>query len=120
MKDKTQVYSSRYRDHIRTRLTHVLEVMQIARTISRALDLNEDLTEAIALGHDLGHTPFGHTGERTINKILNEEIKLKNGPNKLLNEFKGFKHNWQGIRIVSDLAKPYFEYKGINITNYSK
>ena len=64
LKHKTQVFFSPYDDHFRTRMTHTLEVSQIARTISRALQLNEDLTEAIALGHDLGHTPFGHSGER--------------------------------------------------------
>ena len=68
LKHKTQVFLSPESDHYRTRLTHTLEVSQIARTISRALRLNEDLTEAIALGHDLGHTPFGHAGERTLEK----------------------------------------------------
>ena len=69
LKDKTQVFLAPYGDHFRTRLTHVLEVAQISRTISRALGLNEDLSEAIALGHDLGHTPFGHAGEQALNKI---------------------------------------------------
>ncbi|MDR3643768.1 MAG: HD domain-containing protein, partial [Clostridia bacterium] len=69
LKHKTQVFISPEGDHYRTRLTHTLEVSQIARTISRALRLNEDLTEAIALGHDLGHTPFGHAGERALNEI---------------------------------------------------
>lgn len=69
LKHKTQVFLSPQGDHYRTRLTHTLEVSQIARTISRALRLNEDLTEAAALGHDLGHTPFGHAGERTLNRI---------------------------------------------------
>lgn len=85
LKHKTQVFFSPLGDHYRTRMTHTLEVAQIARTISRALALNEDLTEAIALGHDLGHTPFGHTGESVLNKLL------KNG----------FKHNEQSIRMVS-------------------
>ena len=66
LKHKTQVFFSPYDDHFRTRMTHTLEVSQIARTIARALSLNEDLTEAIALGHDLGHTPFGHSGERVL------------------------------------------------------
>ena len=70
LKHKTQVFLSPESDHYRTRLTHTLEVSQIARTISRALFLNEDLTEAIALGHDLGHTPFGHAGERAINELV--------------------------------------------------
>ena len=85
LKHKTQVFLSPVGDHYRTRLTHTLEVSQIARTIARALRLNEDLTEAIALGHDLGHTPFGHTGERVLNDIM---------PN-------GFKHNEQSIRVVT-------------------
>src|SRR3989339_1253689 len=87
LKHKTQVFISPIGDHYRTRLTHTLEVAQIARTIARALRLNEDLTEAIALGHDLGHTPFGHAGEAVLNQIL---------PN-------GFKHNEQSLRIVEML-----------------
>ena len=87
LKHKTQVFLSPYNDHFRTRLTHTLEVSQIARTISRALKLNEDLTEAIALGHDLGHTPFGHCGESILNEIL---------PN-------GFFHNIQSVRVVEVL-----------------
>src|SRR5574344_1143968 len=87
LKHKTQVYLSPYNDHFRTRLTHTLEVSQIARTISRALALNEDLTEAIALGHDLGHTPFGHCGEGVLNELM---------PN-------GFHHNIQSVRVVEIL-----------------
>ena len=70
LKHKTQVFFSPYDDHFRTRMTHTLEVSQIARTLARALNLNEDLTEAIALGHDLGHTPFGHSGERVLNELF--------------------------------------------------
>ncbi len=84
LKHKTQVFFSPYDDHFRTRMTHTLEVSQIARTISRALDLNEDLTEAIALGHDLGHTPFGHSGERVLNELMPD----------------GYKHNEQSVRVV--------------------
>ena len=84
LKHKTQVFFSPYDDHFRTRMTHTLEVAQIARTISRALDLNEDLTEAIALGHDLGHTPFGHSGERVLNELM---------PN-------GYRHNEQSVRVA--------------------
>lgn len=84
LKHKTQVFFSPYDDHFRTRMTHTLEVSQIARTISRALDLNEDLTEAIALGHDLGHTPFGHSGERVLNELMPE----------------GYRHNEQSVRVV--------------------
>lgn len=87
LKHKTQVFLSPFNDHFRTRLTHTLEVSQIARTISRALKLNEDLTEAISLGHDLGHTPFGHCGEGILNEIL---------PN-------GFFHNLQSVRVVEVL-----------------
>ncbi|MDD3594297.1 MAG: deoxyguanosinetriphosphate triphosphohydrolase [Candidatus Gastranaerophilales bacterium] len=85
LKHKTQVFLSPEGDHYRTRLTHTLEVAQIARTISRALRLNEDLTEAIALGHDLGHTPFGHTGEEVLNSLLKG----------------GFRHNEQSVRVVT-------------------
>ncbi|MBQ3641451.1 deoxyguanosinetriphosphate triphosphohydrolase [bacterium] len=84
LKHKTQVFFSPYDDHFRTRMTHTLEVAQIARTIARALRLNEDLTEAIALGHDLGHTPFGHSGERVLNQLM---------PN-------GYRHNEQSVRVV--------------------
>ena len=87
LKHKTQVFLSPFDDHFRTRLTHTLEVSQIARTIARALALNEDLTEAIALGHDLGHTPFGHCGEG----VLNELVK------------GGFHHNLQSVRVVEVL-----------------
>ena len=87
LKHKTQVFLSPYNDHFRTRLTHTLEVSQIARTMSRALRLNEDLTEAIALGHDLGHTPFGHCGEAMLDELL---------PN-------GFHHNVQSVRVVEVL-----------------
>jgi len=87
LKHKTQVFIAPFGDHYRTRLTHTLEVMQIARTISRALRLNEDLTEAIALGHDLGHTPFGHSGEDALNDAYPE----------------GFQHNEQSLRVVEKL-----------------
>ncbi|OGI03759.1 MAG: deoxyguanosinetriphosphate triphosphohydrolase [Candidatus Melainabacteria bacterium GWF2_37_15] len=87
LKHKTQVFLSPLGDHYRTRMTHTLEVSQIARTIARALRLNEDLTEAIALGHDLGHTPFGHSGEYVLNELLDN----------------GFKHNEQSLRVVDSL-----------------
>src|SRR5690554_4289829 len=89
LKHKTQVFITPEGDHYRTRLTHTLEVTQIARTISRALSLNEDLTEAIALGHDLGHTPFGHAGEETLNNICSF----------------GFLHNEQSLRVVDYLER---------------
>ncbi len=97
LKYKTQVFLSPERDHYRTRLTHTLEVSQIARTISRSLQLNEDLTEAIALGHDLGHTPFGHAGERALNACFPE----------------GFRHNEQSVRVVRVLEK---NGQGLNLT----
>ena len=97
MKHKTQVFLVPTGDHYRTRLTHTLEVSQIARTISKALHLNEDLTEAIALGHDLGHTPFGHAGEETLNEIV---------PG-------GFNHADQSLRVVDLLEK---DGRGLNLT----
>ena len=97
LKQKTQVFLSPEGDHYRTRLTHTLEVAQIARTIARALRLNEDLTEAIALGHDLGHTPFGHAGERALNRLC---------PG-------GFTHYRQSLRVVDFLEK---DGKGLNLT----
>ena len=96
LKHKTQVFIAPEGDHYRTRLTHTLEVSQIARTIARALRLNEDLTEAISLGHDLGHTPFGHTGENVLNEI----------------HPGGFKHNEQSLRVVDTLEGG----KGLNLT----
>lgn len=97
LKHKTQVFLSPYGDHYRTRLTHTLEVSQIARTIARCLKLNEDLTEAIALGHDLGHTPFGHAGERALTTALG----------------RPFRHNEQGVRVVEKLEK---DGRGLNLT----
>ena len=97
LKHKTQVFLSPEGDHYRTRLTHTLEVSQIARTIARALMLNEDLTEAIALGHDLGHTPFGHAGERSLNELV---------PG-------GFRHYEQSVRVVEKLEK---NGQGLNLT----
>ncbi len=97
LKDKTQVFLAPEGDHYRTRLTHTLEVSQISRTIAKALRLNEDLTEAIALGHDLGHTPFGHAGERALNRICPD----------------GFEHHLQSIRVVEHLEK---RGRGLNLT----
>ncbi|ACB84796.1 deoxyguanosinetriphosphate triphosphohydrolase [Natranaerobius thermophilus] len=97
LKHKTQVFISPEGDHYRTRLTHTLEVAQIARTVAKALFLNEDLTEAIALGHDLGHTPFGHAGEMVLNELVNDG---------------GFQHNNQSLRVVDFLERP----GGLNLT----
>ena len=96
LKSKTQVFVRPKCDLIRTRLTHTLEVSQIARTISRALNLNEDLVEAISLGHDVGHTPFGHAGEEALNKITSD----------------GFKHNIHSVRVLDKLAK---DGRGLNL-----
>lgn len=98
LKDKTQVFLAPEGDHYRTRLTHTLEVAQNARTIARALRLNEDLTEAIALGHDLGHTPFGHAGERALNEVCGSG---------------GFQHAKQSLRVVEFIEK---EGEGLNLT----
>ena len=89
LKRKTQVFLSPVGDHYRTRLTHTLEVSQIARTISRGMGMNEDLTEAVALGHDLGHSPFGHCGEAVLNEICPH----------------GFKHYLQSVRVVEEIEK---------------
>ena len=97
---KTQVFLAPEGDHYRTRLTHTLEVVQVARSISRLLRLNEDLTEAIALGHDLGHTPFGHAGETALNALL---------PN-------GFRHNEQSLRVVDRLERIREDFTGLNLT----
>ncbi|HEX3014792.1 MAG TPA: dNTP triphosphohydrolase, partial [Desulfobacteria bacterium] len=96
LKHKTQVYLAAKGDHFRTRLTHTLEVSQIARTIGRGLGLNEDLIEAIALGHDVGHTPFSHSGERALNRLL---------PG-------GFRHNENSVRVVTKIEK----HRGLNLT----
>jgi dGTPase len=101
LKHKTQVFIAPSGDHYVTRLTHTLEVSQIARTIARALNLNEDLTEAISLGHDLGHTPFGHVGEEVLNEIY---------PG-------GFSHNIQSVRVVEVLEK---EGEGLNLTREAR
>ena len=97
LRQKTQVFLLAKGDHYRTRLTHTLEVSQNARTIAKALRLNEDLVEAIALGHDLGHTPFGHAGERALNQVCP----------------LGFRHNEQSVRVVERLEK---HGRGLNLT----
>ncbi|MCM1185542.1 MAG: dNTP triphosphohydrolase [Lachnoclostridium sp.] len=111
MMHKTQVFNANLGDHYRNRLTHTLEVSQIARSIGKALGLNDELIEAIALGHDLGHTPYGHVGERTLDNILRgraiPEIK---------DQGDGFKHNLQSLRIVDELESRCLEYNGINLT----
>ena len=107
---KTQVFLAPQGDHYRTRLTHTLEVAQIARTIARALGLNEDLTEAIALGHDLGHTPFGHVGEQAISTCLAKHRGLD--PNAPENQ-QLYRHNIQSLRVVDVIEN---NGKGLNLT----
>jgi len=119
LKHKTQVFIPFEGDHYRTRLTHTLEVTQVARTMARALGLNEDLTEACALGHDLGHTPFGHSGEKVLNRILSGgEPALPLEP-KVAAGAGAFKHNYQSVRVVDVLEKRY-EHPGLNLTNETR
>ena len=99
---KTQVFLNHEGDLFRTRLTHSIEVAQIARSVARALRLNEDLTEAIALAHDLGHTPFGHAGQEALNDCMRD--------------FGGFEHNLQSLRVVEVLEERYAEFPGLNLT----
>lgn len=113
MRGKTQVFMLQNNDYIRTRITHTLEVNQIAKTIAIALGQNIELVEAIALGHDIGHTPFGHIGERTLRDILEKD---KETPK----EKKGFKHNLQALRLLCELEQgaDYPGIKGLNLTKY--
>src|ERR1700722_7011006 len=100
---KTQVFTTRYSDHFRNRLTHTIEVAQIARTVAGALGLNTDLTEALALVHDIGHPPFGHAGERKLDELL-----------KPFGD--SFNHNLQALRIVEKFEQRYLECPGLNLT----
>jgi dGTPase len=102
LKHKTQVFVNTEGDHFRTRITHSIEVAQIARSIAKYLNLNEDLTETLSLAHDLGHTPFGHAGEDALNECMEN--------------FGGFDHNLQTLRIVLFLENKYFKFKGLNLT----
>ncbi len=99
---KTQVFVNDEGDYYRTRLTHTLEVAQVARSIARALGVNEDLAETVALAHDLGHPPFGHAGERTLNRLADG--------------IGGFDHNQQSLRIVTELESRYAAFPGLNLT----
>lgn len=113
LSSKTQVFNSRSTDNIRTRLTHTLEVSQIARTISSELGLNQELTEAIALGHDVGHTPFGHVGERTLNVFSMGRDKRQSKDNFDVDpNFYGFKHNLQSVRILVEYSE------GVKFSNF--
>ena len=103
LENKTQVFTRRYSDHFRTRLTHTMEVAQISRTIAAALDLNVDLAEALALVHDIGHPPFGHAGERALDTAMHRHGDY-------------FDHNLQALRIVEDFELRYAEFRGLNLT----
>ena len=102
LKHKTQVFVNTEGDHFRTRITHSIEVAQIARSISKYLKLNEDLSETLSLAHDLGHTPFGHAGEDALNECMQN--------------YGGFDHNLQTLRIVMFLENKYFKFSGLNLT----
>ena len=129
---KTQIYLTGDNDHKRNRLTHTLEVSQIARTIAKALNLDVDLTEAIALAHDLGHAPFGHAGEQILHEIMAPDnasvVNITNSPFSdidpeakdyvLANPVSGFKHNIQGVRVAATIEDNYGQY-GLNLTNYT-
>ena len=117
--DKAQIFSAEKGDHYRTRMTHTLEVNQISKAIAFALGLNLDLTEAIALGHDIGHTPFGHQGERTLYNILSEEARdICKIDEKIFTPtlLGGFKHNYQSVRVLSFIEEKYCEHQGLDIS----
>src|SRR5436305_8902105 len=103
LKDKTQVFTRRYSDHFRNRLTHTIEVSQIARTIAAQLGLNVDLVEALALAHDVGHPPFGHAGEKTLDGVMRQHGLF-------------FDHNLHALRIVEDFELRYAAFRGLNLT----
>ncbi len=103
LEDKTQVFTRRYSDHFRNRLTHTLEVAQISRTVARALGLNADLVEALALVHDVGHPPFGHTGEAVLDRLMHQHRDR-------------FDHNLHALRIVEKFEQKYVEFPGLNLT----
>ena len=102
LKHKTQVFVNTSGDHFRTRITHSLEVSQIARTLSKFFNLNEDLSETLSLAHDLGHTPFGHAGEEALNDCMKK--------------YGGFDHNIQTLRIISILENRYYNFNGLNLS----
>src|SRR5262245_36496644 len=103
LENKTQVFTRRYSDHFRNRLTHTLEVAQISRTVGRALALNTDLVEALALAHDIGHPPFGHAGEEILDRLMREQGGR-------------FDHNLHALRIVESFEQKYLDFAGLNLT----
>jgi dGTPase len=113
LKHKRQVFLTQSGDHYRTRITHTLEVSQLARTMARSLGVNEDLAEAIALGHDLGHTPFGHIGEVVLHEIMSGADSLEGALRH--QDAGGYKHNYQSLRVVDILEKKY-SWDGLNLT----
>jgi dGTPase len=116
LKHKTQVFIPYTDDHQRTRLTHTIEVTQISRTIARCLALNEDLTEAIALGHDLGHTPFGHVGEKTLDAIMSGKERIEGVPPAAAADAGGFKHNLQSLKVIDEIEARY-GHPGLNLSD---
>ncbi|HMV26971.1 MAG TPA: dNTP triphosphohydrolase, partial [bacterium] len=115
LSDKRQILVEHDSERNRSRLTHTVEVVQVSKTIAKSMGLNEDLTEAIALGHDLGHPPFGHTGEAILDALLNGEDTAEGTlPG---DDFGGFKHNYQSLRVADILEKKY-EYEGLNLTSF--
>ena len=127
LQDKTQIFTLSKGDHFRTRLTHTNDVVRISKLITRKINqrlenikadfaIDEDEVEAIALGHDIGHTPFGHQGERTLNDIIASNIIIPNGGEELLKDMGGFKHNVQGIRILTHIEENSLNYNGLNIS----
>ncbi len=115
LKHKTQVFIPSEGDHYRTRLTHTLEATLLARTFARTLNLNEDLAEACALAHDVGHTPFGHSGEKALNRILSGAEAAVPLPKNVAAKVGAFKHNYQSLRVV-DLLEKRYEHQGLNLT----
>ncbi|WP_321419454.1 dGTP triphosphohydrolase [uncultured Methanomethylovorans sp.] len=114
LQHKAQVFSNEKGDHFRTRLTHTLEVSQISRSLARYLFVNEDLVEAIAIGHDIGHTPFGHQGERVLDGVMKGEDDL--GMIRYPINYGGFKHNFNGIRVLDVVQTKFEDYNGLNLS----
>lgn len=120
LRSKTQVFVAGYDDYVRNRLTHSLEVSAIATSIATSLGLNIMLTDAIALGHDLGHTPFGHVGERVLDELSREEMVIEQSKFHLSCFEMGFKHNWHSLRVVDELERHKRNEKGLNLTHFTR
>ena len=115
---KSQMFPEHTADHFRTRLDHSLEVAQISQHLARQLKLNEDLVDAMALAHDIGHAPFAHSGERALHEFCMKPITFDDGTSKPA--IQGFKHNWQGLRVVDVLDLSYPEHDGLNLTRATR